>query len=203
MEKLDLSKADKAYYNPPTKPTVIELGKMPFVTLEGVGDPSSEGFAKATEALFTVAYTIKSICKKQGTDFAVPKLEGRWWVTGDKPGLEVPRSEWHYRLGIRLPDFVASDIFAQAQPIAVDKKKDLKQIQDVKFQEVTEGQCVTMMHIGPYATEPETMQQMRELMAKDGLIQSQPYHIEIYISDPRKTDPVKMKTILRFTVKKV
>jgi hypothetical protein len=202
MEKLDLSKRDKAYYNPPAKPTVIELGEMPFVTLKGVGDPSSEGFAQATEALFTVAYTIKSICKKQDMDFAVPKLEGRWWVTGNKPGLEVPRSEWHYRLGILMPDFVTSTMFAAAQPTAVSKKKDLKQIQDVAFEQIEEGLCVTMMHIGPYATEPETMQQMRNYMSEAGLESYQPYHIEIYISDPRKTDPAKMKTILRFPVKK-
>lgn len=202
MEKLDLGKQDKPYYNPPAKPTLIDLGNLPFVVLAGQGDPSSEAFAAATEALFTLAYTIKSACKANGRDFAVPKLEGRWWVESDQPALEVPRAEWHYRLGIRMPEFVTADVFEQALPKAVAKKKALARIREIHFEHVAEGKCVTMMHIGPYATEPETMRQMSAYMAQEGLVRRQTYHIEVYISDPRTTVPDKVKTVLRFPAKK-
>ncbi len=98
-----------------------------------------------------------------------------------------------------MPDFVSTENFDQAK-IDVIKKKEIEKIDDIRFEKITEGKCVQIMHIGPYSTEPETIYLMKEFMKQNGLVESGLHH-EIYISDPRKTEPQKMKTILRQPVK--
>jgi len=132
-------------------------------------------------------------------DFAVPKLDGLWWVNSEKNALGVPKSEWYWKLLIRMPDFVTAENIEQAK-IDVIKKKGIEKINDIQFEKITEGKCIQIMHIGPYSTEPETINQMKEFMIKKGLVENGLHH-EIYLSDPRKTAPEKMKTILRQPVK--
>lgn len=132
-------------------------------------------------------------------DFTVPKLEGLWWVNSKKNALEVPRSEWQWKLLIRMPEFVASDNFEQAQEDVI-KKKGIEKINEIQFNKIIEGKCVQIMHIGPYSTEPETINRMKEFITQNGFIENG-LHYEIYLSDPRKTEPEKMKTILRQPVK--
>ncbi len=132
-------------------------------------------------------------------DFTVPKLEGLWWVDSEKNALEVPKSEWYWKLLIRMPEFVTAEGSEQAK-INVMKKKGIDKIKDILLEKITEGQCVQIMHIGPYATESETINQIKTFMKKRGLIDNGLHH-EIYLSDPRKTAPEKMKTILRQPVK--
>lgn len=203
MGKLDLAKTDRAYYTSPTKPNAIKLTAMPYFTITDKGDPSSSVFMQATEALFTLAYTVKFLYKKQKKDFTVAKLEGKWWVEGGGSALEKPRDEWHWQLRIRMPDFVTAEMVELARPSALAKKKELSQIQKVTFEKDSGGLYVQMMYIGPYSTELKTMNQMQEFMKTEGLTKSEIYHIEVYLSDPRKSDPSKMKTILRFPAKKV
>lgn len=202
MDKLDLAKKYKAYYSAPAKPELIELEEIPYLTITDKGDPSGPVFASATEALFTMSYAVKFVCKKLGNDFTVPKLEGQWWVESDTPALETPRDEWHWKIRIRMPDFVNQEIADEARQNAIAKKKGLSQLKLVNFEHIAEGECVQMMHVGPYATEPETMGQMKDFMASEGLVLGDKHHIEIYLSDPRKVEPAKMKTIIRFPVKK-
>ena len=151
------------------------------------------------EALYPLAYGIKRICKEQGNDFGVPKLEGLWWVVGDKPALEVPRNEWHWKLLIRLPDFVTKEMVTSIQPEVAKKKKN-DRIQEVSFEKIAEGKCVQIMHIGPYTTEPETISSLMGFIAEHRLSVNGLHH-EIYLSDPRKTEPSKMKTLIRYPVK--
>ena len=108
--KLDLTKGYKTYYTAKTSPEVVEFGEIPFLTIEGKGEPGGKEFTSKVEVLYPLAYGIKNICKKQGKDFAVPKLEGLWWVESDRPALEVPREEWRWKLLIRMPDFVTSEM---------------------------------------------------------------------------------------------
>ena len=196
--KLDMVKADKAYYNAGNTPEIVEFGPHPYLTLVGQGKQAGEEITRKVEALYPLAYGVKKHCKDQGKDFGVPKLEGLWWVEEDTPALEVPRSRWHWKLLIRMPDFVDSEIVDAVQEPVAKKKNDL--IREVAFEQIAEAKCVQMMHLGPYATEPETIETLLSYIEENGLSVGGLHH-EIYLSDPRKTAPEKMKTIIRYPVK--
>ncbi len=199
MQKLDLVKEYKSYYKAGKKPEVVDFKEANYITLEGKGEPAGEIFVKKVEALYPLAYGIKKICKEQGKDFGVPKLEGLWWVEGNTPALEVPKSEWYWKLLIRMPEYVTEEMMLSvSSEVAKKKKNDL--IQEVLFEKYTEGKCVQIMHIGPYSTEPETISFLMVFIAENELSVNGLHH-EIYISDPRKTEPAKMKTIIRYPVK--
>lgn len=197
--KLDLTKEFKTYYTAKTSPEVVEFGEIPFLTIEGRGEPGGTEFTSKVEALYPLAYGVKNICKKQGKDFAVPKLEGLWWVESDEPALEVPREEWRWKLLIRTPDFVTSEMVEKAKEELL-KKKGIGLVKEIKFEKMTEGKCVQILHIGPYSTEPESLAKMKKLMEEKRLIENGLHH-EIYLSDPRRVPEEKWKTILRQPVK--
>jgi len=200
LDKLDLAKKYPHYYRAKTTPEIVNIEEAKYVTIVGKGAPDSPIFQKKIKAIYSVAYSIKSICKKQGKDFVVPKLEGIWWVESDKPYFEVPRKEWHWKLLIMVPDYVSQQIFIKAKEEAMKKKK-LEEIEQVKLEKTREGLCVQALHIGPYDTEYKTIQKMEQYIKENNLIKNGPHH-EIYLSDPRKTPPHKLKTILRQPVKK-
>jgi hypothetical protein len=197
--KLDLTKEYKTYYTAKTTPEVVEFNEVQFLTIEGKGAPSGKEFTAKVEALYPLAYGVKNVCKKQGKDFGVPKLEGLWWVESNKPALEVPREEWRWKLLIRMPEFVTSDIVEKVKAEVI-KKKGIELVKEIKFEKITEGKCVQILHVGPYSTEPESLSKMRKLMKEKNLVDDGLHH-EIYLSDPRKVTPEKMKTILRQPVK--
>ncbi|WNR45170.1 GyrI-like domain-containing protein [Paenibacillus roseipurpureus] len=203
MEKLDLAKAYKSYYSAPVKPQLVQFGPISYVSIVGQGDPNESGFAAATEALYTVAYSVKAHHKKLNQDFTVAKLEGQWWVDGDpRTALQVPKELWHWKLLIRMPDYVTVDQITRAREAAAAKKKELTLISHVNHATLHEGTCVQMLHVGPYSTEPETLSQMETYMENNqqsihGL------HHEIYVSDPRRVEPAKLKTILRYPVRPI
>lgn len=207
MEKLDLTKKYKSYYTAKTQPELIEIEPAQYLSICGKGDPSEQPFAARVEALYSTAYTIKFNFKGQNQDFVVAKLEGLWWFDETRyPGktistasADVPRSEWEYRLLIRLPDFVTQNDLEKAKEFVVNDK-GIQLAEEVEFITLNEGKCVQMMHVGPFATEIETLRKIGEFtnthqLAKNGL------HHEIYLSDFRKTAPDKLKTILREPVR--
>ncbi len=199
MQKLDLAREYKSYYKAGKTPELVELGEAGYLAIDGKGEPAGKAFVSRVEALYPLAYGIKKVCKEQDNDFGVPKLEGLWWVEGDTPALEVPRSEWHWKLLIRMPGVVTKEMMLSVQPeVAKKKKNDL--IHEISFEQFTEGKCVQVMHIGPYSTEPETINEMMEFMAENKLSINGLHH-EIYLSDPRKAEPTKMKTLIRYPVK--
>lgn len=206
MEKLDLTKQYKSYYTASTQPTIVDIGPARFLSLTGTGDPSGDVFAGNVGALYPVAYAIKFSCKARGNDFTVAKLEGQWWFDHPSyPGLtmadapaRVPRSEWSYRLLIRLPDFVTEDDIASGIEAAV--KKGVGLAREVKLFEMHEGKSLQMLHKGPFSREGETLLVMHDYMAANNLSHNGLHH-EIYLSDFRKTAPDKLKTILREPVK--
>ena len=199
MPKLDLLKEYKSYYKAGKKPEIVEFEEVGYLAIEGKGEPAGEVFTKKVEALYPLAYGIKKICKEQNDDFGVPKLEGLWWVEGDTPALKVPRSEWCWKLLIRMPEFVTKEMMLSVQP-EVSKKKKNDLIQEISFEEISGGRCVQIMHIGPYSTEPETINTLMEFMTENGLSVNGLHH-EIYLTDPRKTEPSTMKTLIRYPVK--
>jgi hypothetical protein len=193
--KIDLVKNDKNYYSAKKTPDLREFNSLKYITILGKGEPAGVAFTNAIEALYPLAYGIRKIYKSQNIVFSVSKLEGLWWVESDQNALDVPRSEWYWKLLIRMPKPVEEQHFIEAKN-EVYKKKKIELIKDIQFEELNEGKCVQIMHVGPYSAEPESIQQMKEFMTENSLTEDGLHH-EIYISDPRKTEPEKMKTILR------
>jgi hypothetical protein len=206
MEKTDLSKKYKPYFTAKTKPEVVQIEKAMFLSICGKGDPSAQTFTDKIEALYPVAYTLKFASKAKGKDFTVSKLEGLWWYDEKKypnksvsTAVDVPRSEWEYRLLIRLPDFITKKDVDKAVE-AVIEKKNLELARQIEFYEMNEGKAVQMLHMGPFSTEPETLMIMSIFMEENQFTRNGLHH-EIYLSDFRKTEPGKLKTILREPVK--
>jgi hypothetical protein len=207
MEKLDLTRKYKTYYKAGTKPEVVEIEEAQFLSITGKGDPSAPEFVDKIQALYATAYTLKFMFKAKGRDFGVAKLEGLWWfdetkyksVSISEAPKKIPRSEWEYRLLIRLPDYV-TDQAVKTSVKAVIEKNQLQLANDVRFFKMTEGKAVQMLHIGPFDREPESLEKMNEFM-RANTFEKNGLHHEIYLSDFRKTPPGKLKTILREPVK--
>lgn len=204
--KLDLVKTLKPFYTAPSAPKRITVPAGQFLTITGKGDPNGPGFAEATQALYTAAYSVKGRYKQQQQDFTVSKLEGLWWVDENRwvvndhrSALQVPREEWQWQLLIRMPDYVTAADTQQAIQAAILKKK-LPLLNNITLIDLEEGDCVQVMHTGPYSTEPQTLELIEAFMSAHQL-QWNGRHHEIYLSDPRKVAPEKMKTILRQPVK--
>ncbi|PLK46036.1 GyrI-like domain-containing protein [Emticicia sp. TH156] len=209
MEKLDLSKAYKAYYTATTKPRLVNIEAARFLSVLGKGDPSQPDYGTALQALYATAYALKFLYKAKQKDFVVAKLEGLWWfdettnsrVSMTEAPQKIPRSEWQYRMLIRLPAFVAAeDIKITAENVAY--KKQIARAASVELFEMEEGLCVQMLHIGPFDKEPESLLQI-QAFSEARQLQRNGLHHEIYLSDFNKTAPEKLKTILREPVKKI
>ena len=207
MNKLDLTKKHKAYFSAKTNPELVQIENARFISICGKGDPNDKPFADRIEALYSTAYILKFAYKAKDKDFVVSKLEGLWWFDEMKytgktiatTSVDVPRSEWEYRLLIRLPDFVTKQDLEKAKETVI-AKKGIQLARQLEFYTMSEGKSVQMLHVGPFSTEPETLQQIGTFMETNKLTQNGLHH-EIYLSDFRKTEPNKLKTILREPVK--
>jgi hypothetical protein len=198
MLKTDLTRLHKALYTAQAQPALIFVPAGHYIAINGKGDPNGPVFAASTQALYTAAYSIKNVYKQSGQDFTVSKLEGTWWVTSDNY-LEVPRDEWYWQLLIRMPDYVVNAVVQQTLKAAY-LKKQLPLLQQVSLIALAEGKSVQIMHTGPYSEEPATLQLMEDFIKKEGLMRNGRHH-EIYLTDPHRTAPERMKTILRQPVK--
>ena len=206
----DYKKEYKEFYMPKAKPEVVNVPEMRFVAVQGAGDPNEEGgeYTKAIEMLYAVAYTIKM--SKMGDhkmdgyfDFVVPPLEGLWWQKGVEGVNLDDKSTFEWVSMIRIPDFVTPEEFEWAKAEAARKKGlDLEKVQ---YRVMEEGLCIQCLHVGPYDDEPATMALMEQFAAAEGYAEDhsdERRHHEIYLSDPRKTLPERLKTVLRMPVKK-
>lgn len=197
--KLDLTKTDRAYYKAKQTPSLQEFDAYDYLTIRGQSAPEDKLFTSAIETIYPVAYAVKFICKDKEEDFVVPKMEGQWWVEDNRPFEQVPRHEWHWRLLIRMPGFVDKTTFEMAISNLKTKGKPIR-LEDVKFEQINEGKCIQMLHIGSYEEEQETIRQIFQKMREENL-QMNGYHHEIYLSDPMRTPAWKLKTIIRYPVK--
>jgi hypothetical protein len=196
---LDLYKAHKAEYVTPKKPTLIQTKPAKYLTIAGQGAPGGEAFQESVGALYSVAFTLKMAKKFAGNDYKVCHLEGLWW--GDKEGEDFaaqPPETWNWKLIIRVPDFIAAKDVKETIATLKEKGKPQKTA-DVKLETIDEGQCVQMLHLGPYKTEGETISQMIALAQEKGLSCCGRHH-EIYLSDPRRVPAERLRTILRLPV---
>ncbi|MDD3193518.1 MAG: GyrI-like domain-containing protein [Oscillospiraceae bacterium] len=207
----DYKKEYKDLYQPKKGPGLIRVPAMQFVAVEGKGDPNAENgaYANAMALLYGISFTIKmsylGAKKIEGYfPYVVPPLEGLWWMADGMPGIDYGRkSEFCWISMIRLPEFVDQPVFDWAkEELARKKKLDPTAAHLFHWEE---GLCVQAMHTGPYDSEPSTVKGMVDYAGENGLQEefvSGRYHHEIYLSDPRRTAPEKLKTIIRHPVKK-
>ncbi len=211
MKTLDLKKELKRYYQPSAKkPEIIEIPRFQFAMIDGAIEKGSEpgkspAFAEATQALYGISYTLKFMLKKRKTnavDYPVMALEGLWWVEDGKFDITV-KDNWLYTLMILQPDVITPAVFEQGLAELKRKRGDSAALSRVRLDTFEEGLTVQMMHIGPYATEPASLASMLAFAAEQGYqdrVGLGGKHHEIYLGDPRKADPSKLKTVLRHPI---
>ncbi len=201
LNKIDLYKEHHNEYAAPKKPVLFEMNPAQYLAISGQGAPGGESFTASIGALYGVAFTIKMTRKFAGReDYAVCKLEAQW---SDDAGdfASLPPSQWRWNLLIRTPDFITSDDLRQATAVLLKRGKG-EDARRVNLETLAEGQCVQMLHVGPYDKERETVACMKTYAGKQGL-QFHGKHHEIYLSDPRRVPPERLKTILRHPVRPI
>lgn len=198
-------KDEKSIYLPKAVPTLITIPRYKFFTIEGSGNPNEENFSEAVGVLYSLAYGIKMLPKKEPAppgyfEYSVYPLEGVWDLS--KKGREAgvfDKNELVYKIMIRQPDFVTSEL-AQEVIEKIKKKKLHKLLDIVKFETIEDGTSVQMLHVGSYDNEPQSFEEMKEFCRLNNFTREDLRHREIYLSDFRRTAPEKLKTVLRYFV---
>lgn len=211
MDKLEYVKAYPELYAPGTTPVVVDVPEILFLQVDGSGDPNeTDGeYARALEVLYAITYTIKMSPKGGDVlegyfEYTVPPLEGLWWFGDGVTDIKVAdKRKYHWTAMIRQPEFITPSVLEWASAeVARKKKLDTSRARLANFRE---GLCVQAMHIGPYADEPATVARMNAFLAENGLsndLSDARRHHEIYLGDPRRVAPEKMRTVLRHPIRK-
>lgn len=201
----DWKKQDKQFYLPKAIPSLITIPKFNFFVIDGKGNPNSEDFIQAVGVLYSLSYAVKMMPKK-GTvptgyfDYKIFPLEGVWDLAEEARGLEkLDKDSLIYKIMIRQPSFVTNELALDIIE-TVKKKKPNPLLNEAKFESIEDGQSVQILHIGSYDDEPLSFANMKEYCDNNNLVRTSMTHREIYLSDPRKTSPDKLKTVLRFKV---
>lgn len=211
MEKIDYKKTEKHLYLPKGA-AIVEVPEMAFIAVDGQGDPNtSAAYREALELLYGLSFTIKMSKMGGGTpegyfDYVVPPLEGLWWT--DEPGFDgrgaVDKSRFRWVSMIRQPDFVTEPVFEWAKSILAKKKPGLD-LSRARYWRWREGLCAHILHTGPYDAEPETIDRLERFIREQGYVTDltdQRRHHEIYLGDPRRTAPERLRTVIRHPVRK-
>jgi len=206
QDKHEWRKKEKALYLPKNKPEVINIPEFKFITIEGEGSPADSVFSDYIGALYSLAYTIKMMPKKMDTqpkgyfDFTVYPLEGVWDIN-DKAKANfkgrINKEDLVYKLMIRQPDFVSENYYSEMLEVAKEKKKN-PLLEQINFERLSEGRCVQMLHLGPFEDLTASFEIMEDFAKSEEVVRLSKMHREIYLSDPRKVAPEKLKTVLRF-----
>ncbi len=209
MQKLDLRKELKHLYAPSAKQVqLVDVPELQFAMIDGAIEPGSEpgqspAFAEALQALYGVSYTLKFACKQRAEnpiDYTVMGLEALWWVEDDHFDIQV-KDNWHWRAMILQPDFITLAMFDDAIAQVRKKRGDTPGLARLRLQRWTEGLAMQIMHVGPYSAEPATVAKMDAFAAANGYRKRGQHH-EIYIGDPLRAEPEKLKTVLRHPVER-
>lgn len=205
MSKVDFKKELKHLYRPSAKDfQLVDVPAMNFLMIDGHGDPNTDqSYSDAVEALYGVAYKLKFASKKEtGRDYVVPPLEGLWWAEDmDTFTISRDKSAWDWTMMIMTPDWITQPMFAEAVEV-VRKSKALPALEKIRLEPYHEGLSVQILHIGSFDDEGPTIAKLhQEYMPQNGLQENGKHH-EIYLSDPRRVAPEKLKTILRQPVKR-
>lgn len=208
----DYKKEYKEFYLPASQPSIVEVLAMNYLAVRGRGDPNLEDgeYKQSIGLLYAIAFTIKMSKKGERRiegyfDYVVPPLEGFWWQDGTTAEIDYNRkNDLNFISVIRLPDFVTRSDFDWAIQEATRKKhQDFSKVEFLTYQD---GTCVQCMHIGSYDDEPQSVAEMHRFMQEQGCaldIQNPRYHHEIYLSDPRRCDVAKLKTVIRHPIRKL
>lgn len=194
--KHEWRKHEKALYGAGKTPELLDVPAQKFIVISGRGDPNGEDFSARISALYPLAYALRSIFKARDEDY--DPLEGLW--RGSVRGGAVVKSELEYELMIRQPDAATEAEFAEALD-KTRRKKPSPLLDEVRFETMTDGRCVQMLHTGSYDGEPASFALMADFAAANGLERAGERHREIYLNNAQRTEPDKLKTILRFPVR--
>lgn len=197
-EKIDLKKALKDLYQASARaPSVVEVPPLRYLMVDGAGDPNTApAYAQAVEALFSVAYTAKFMVKKgpQAVDYGVMPLESLWWSDDPSAFVSGDKHRWQWTAMILQPD-VASDALIGDAIDEVRQKKKLPGLERLRLEGLTEGRCAQILHVGPFSEEGPTIQRLHDFISQRSALRGK--HHEIYLSDLRRTEPSRWKTIVR------
>ena len=210
MIPFDYKKEYKALYLPKEMPSIVEVPSMQYAAVRGHGDPNEPDgeYGRAVAVLYGISYTLKMSYKGSRKvdgffEYVVPPLEGFWWMEGGAPGVDYRnKSGFNWISIIRVPEFVTEEVFAWAKEEAQRKKRIDTSLAELIT--VSEGLCVQCLHIGSYNEEPATVAKMDHYRMEQGYendISDRRRHHEIYLSDPRKVSPERMKTVIRHPVR--
>lgn len=199
MEKIDQRKALKHLYQPRAGEVVeVDVPPMNFLMIDGCGDPNtSTDYAGAVEALFSVSYTLKFMLRKgaPAVDYAVMPLEGLWWADDMSTFGTADKSNWKWTAMIMQPGFVTQALVRDALP-EWQRKKNLDALSRLRFESFVEGRCAQTLHVGPFSAEGPTIERVHAFIAAAGCKRVGRHH-EIYLSDIRRAEPAKWKTVVR------
>ena len=201
--KTDLKKTLDGYRARRGEFRVLELPPLPYLMVDGHGDPNAQEYADALAALYPVAYKLKFASKKDGRDYVVPPLEALWWAE-DMDAFTTARdkSRWDWTAMIMTPDWITAamvdaaieDVAAKDRPASLDK---------VRWETLSEGTCVQTLHLGPYDEEGPVLEEMHERFIPEHGLRMTGKHHEVYLGDPRRVEPAKLRTILRQPVVRI
>jgi hypothetical protein len=199
----DLKKMLAPLFNPPRDPVLVDVPELGYLMIDGKGAPDegaeypTTDFQKAFAALFPVVYTIKFRLKRDGLIMPVLPLEALWFTGGDGGfDMNVPQDQWGWRALIAVSDDVTPAVFDEAVEVVRRKKGDSNELQRLRFEHWREGRCAQVMHVGPYSEERPTIERLHAFVAAQDCKPRGAHH-EIYLGDPRRADPAKLKTVLR------
>ncbi len=197
MTKIDYKKELKHLYNPSKKEVVmVDVPEMNYLMVDGVGEPGNQDYQDAVEALFKLSYTLKFMIKKgQGIDYGVMPLEGLWWAE-DMTQFSVDRKEdWLWTMMMMQPKAHVTAVLFEEAVAQVQKKKDLPALSKVRFEAFAEGKAAQIMHIGPFSEEGPTVARVHAFIEEQSALRGK--HHEIYLSDIRRANPQKWRTVIR------
>jgi hypothetical protein len=203
MTKIDFKKEWKHLYQPSKKEfQVVKVPPLKFLMIDGHGDPNTEPeYTAAVETLYAVAYKIKFFSKKDEKDYVVPPLEGLWWAA-DMASFSTSRdkSQWDWTMMIMTPEWITDEVYQAA--VMESAKKGLPAEGKIRFEVYDEGLCAQILHLGSYDDEGPILAQLHHDWMPENDYEFNGKHHEIYLSDPRRVAPEKLKTILRQPIRK-
>ncbi|MGG7604271.1 GyrI-like domain-containing protein [Massilia sp. BKSP1R2A-1] len=198
MAKIDFRRELKHLYRPRAKEVVqVDVPPLRFLMIDGEGDPNtSPAYARAVEALFSVSYTAKFMLKKgpAAIDYAVMPLEGLWWADDLSSFISNDRTQWKWTMMINQPDLVEDSVI-HAALAQVGEKKRLPALDALRLETFHEGRCAQVLHVGPFSEEGPTIARVHAFIEERGALAGK--HHEIYLSDIRRGDPSRWKTVIR------
>ena len=204
MEKLDLKNTLKYLYVPSAKTfSIVEVLPMNFIMIDGQGNPNTaEEYSAAVQALYTGAYTLKFKVKKEmGVDYPVMAMEGLWWADDMLEFSAERKDDWKWTMMIMQPEIITSTLFAQAVSEALARKGQ-PALKKLRLERFNEGMAAQILYFGPYSGEGPTIARMHQFIRENGFSISGKHH-EIYLGDPRRASPEKLRTVIRQPMRKV